>query len=331
MVALREDPSIEVGRHVLAHVHLSAVLVVVHLLVGDSHALLEGDGIFVVPGIDLLGDAAVRAIRPDDDIDLEGLLDALARCAVALREVVVGEDVGLVLALGQGHRHEEAVDEGAAALVRSLAQEIVHDFAAHHSDELIVFQGLADLHLLVRGRDHGHLPDFPVHDVHGQVELLEHAEGNGTSARLAVVELALDEVRLNAGLGERLRAACPSRAAAHHGHTQFTALGQRGAGADHHASATQRRLRLDADEGRGRRGPRRRHFRFSAAPTGHGRPGHGRRRYGAPGAARGGRRGSDSSSTAERRSGRGGEERSVQGHRRNRHWKPTGSKCERHD
>mmetsp|Transcript_2976 Transcript_2976/g.7125 ORF Transcript_2976/g.7125 Transcript_2976/m.7125 type:complete len:332 (-) Transcript_2976:82-1077(-) len=331
MVALREDPSIEVRRHVLAHIHLRPLLVVLHLVLGDAHALLESNGILVVPCPNLFGNAAVRAIGTDDDIDLQGLLHALARRAVALAEVVVRESVGLVLALGRRHRHEKAIDERAAVLRCPLAQEFIHHLPANHTDELVVLQGLTDLHLLVRGRDHGHLPHLPVHDVHRQIELLDHAEGNGTSARLAIVELALDEVRLNAGLGERLRAACPSRAAAHHGHTQFTALGQRGAGADHHASATQRRLRLDADEGRGRRGPRRRHFRFSAAPTGHGRPGHGRRRYGAPGAARGGRRGSDSSSTAERRSGRGGEERSVQGHRRNRHWKPTGSKCERHD
>ena len=53
-----------------------------------------------------------------------------------------------------------------------------------------------------------------VHNLHGQVKLLNHAQGDGAPARLAVVQLALDEERLNASLGKRLRGAGARRAAA---------------------------------------------------------------------------------------------------------------------
>ena len=69
VVVLGEDPPVKVGRDVVADVHLRQVAVVGHLVLGDADALLEGDGVVVLPGVDLLGDAGVGAVGADD---LEG-------------------------------------------------------------------------------------------------------------------------------------------------------------------------------------------------------------------------------------------------------------------
>ena len=48
MVVLGEHPSVEVGGDVVTNVHLSELLVELHLLVGDLDALLESDGVVVL-------------------------------------------------------------------------------------------------------------------------------------------------------------------------------------------------------------------------------------------------------------------------------------------
>merc|ERR1719401_2256868 len=88
VVILGEHPGVEIWRDILAHVHLGALLVVVHLVFGYAHALLESNRVLVLPGLYHLGDAAVGAVTTDDDIDLEGALFACASIALLVSEVI---------------------------------------------------------------------------------------------------------------------------------------------------------------------------------------------------------------------------------------------------
>mmetsp|Transcript_13966 Transcript_13966/g.29243 ORF Transcript_13966/g.29243 Transcript_13966/m.29243 type:complete len:207 (-) Transcript_13966:152-772(-) len=204
MVTLGEDPGIEVWGDVLTDVHLGPFLVVLHLLLIDLHALLEGNGILVIPCLDVLGDTAVRTVSADDNIHFQGLLFALPCVPILIGEVVVGQDIRVFLPLWQGHPHEEAVDNICAVLSRPVSQEGVQDLASQHPNELIVLQRLTDLHLLVRRGDHGHLPHFPVNNVWRQVKLINHAEWDGSTAGLAVIHFALDQVGLDARACKRV-------------------------------------------------------------------------------------------------------------------------------
>jgi hypothetical protein len=56
--------------------------------------------------------------------------------------------------------------------------------SAAHADVLPLGERLADVHLAVAGADHLHLGDLAVDDLHGQVELADHAERDGAAARL---------------------------------------------------------------------------------------------------------------------------------------------------
>ena len=68
VVALGEDPGVEVRGDVITHIHLGAVLVVVHLLFRNAHALLERDGVLVIPGFNVFGHPAVGAICSDNHL-----------------------------------------------------------------------------------------------------------------------------------------------------------------------------------------------------------------------------------------------------------------------
>mmetsp|Transcript_75127 Transcript_75127/g.189982 ORF Transcript_75127/g.189982 Transcript_75127/m.189982 type:complete len:256 (-) Transcript_75127:317-1084(-) len=243
MVTLWENPSIEVRRHILANVHLGALLVVLHLVLRDAHALLERDGVLVVAGLDLLGDPAVRAITTDDDVNLQGLLHTLPGIAISVLEVVVRQDVRLVLGFRQGHGHEEAVDQLAAILRRAVAQVRVQHLSADHANELLVLQRLPNLYLFVGRRDHGHLADLPVHDLRGQIKLSKHAQRDGATAGLAIVELPLDEIGLDARLRQLICAGCSARAAANDRNAELAALWEAGASADNDSCIPQRLLR----------------------------------------------------------------------------------------
>mmetsp|Transcript_47301 Transcript_47301/g.146472 ORF Transcript_47301/g.146472 Transcript_47301/m.146472 type:complete len:510 (+) Transcript_47301:401-1930(+) len=281
VVALGEDPGVEVRGDVLAHVHLRALLVVLHLRVVDAHALLEGDGVLVLAGPDVLGHAAVGAVPAHDDVHLQRLLRALARAALLLREVVVGEDVGVVLALGQRHAQEQAVDDRSAVLGSAVPQEGVQDLAPEHADELVVLERLADLHLLVRGRDHGHLADPAVHDVWRKVELLDHAERDGAAAGLAVVQLALDEEGLDARARQGVGAGGAAGAAPDDRHAELPALGQLAARAEDDPGLGE--LAPPHCTGRGRCPAARQRGCTSPARGGHrGRRSHGRSRREGP-------------------------------------------------
>mmetsp|Transcript_140128 Transcript_140128/g.198601 ORF Transcript_140128/g.198601 Transcript_140128/m.198601 type:complete len:321 (-) Transcript_140128:57-1019(-) len=287
MIALGEDPGIEVGRHIISDVHLGPVLVVFHLLVRDAHALLECDGILVVAGLDVLCDATVCPVSTNDNVDFKRLLLTLARIALILGVLVEGEDVGLVLLLRDGHAHEETVDQRGTVLLGPLSEEVIKNLAADHPDELVVLERLTDLDFLVGRRDHGHLSDLTIHNVLGKAELVDHAERDRATARLAVIQLSLDKVSLDSLLGQGIRCTGTRGASANHSHSELATLGERRARANNHLGIRQR-ARL------GHLG--------SAAALGQGRPvlsplscrGHGSQSghagHGGAGGGRGGRR-----------------------------------------
>jgi hypothetical protein len=70
VIVLGEHPCVEVRRYVIADIHLSELLVELHLVVADLDALLEGDGEVVLSGIDGLGYAAVGAVCTDHHVHL---------------------------------------------------------------------------------------------------------------------------------------------------------------------------------------------------------------------------------------------------------------------
>mmetsp|Transcript_67538 Transcript_67538/g.147132 ORF Transcript_67538/g.147132 Transcript_67538/m.147132 type:complete len:485 (-) Transcript_67538:263-1717(-) len=244
VVILGEDPCVEVGRDVIANVHLCTLLVVFHFVLRDPHALLESNSILVAAGFDVLGHAAVGSICADHDVHLQGLLSACPRLTFVIAEVVVREDVGLIVRLGKRHGHEESVNDLCAILSCPLPQVGVQDLAANHANVLIVCQCLSDLNLLVGRGDHGHLPDAPVDQLRGKVKLPNHAEGNGATARLAVVQLALDEIGLDPCTSKSVRTACSTGAATYNCHSKLATLGQLGTCADDSLRAPQGPLLL---------------------------------------------------------------------------------------
>ncbi|GER49967.1 smr (Small MutS Related) domain-containing protein [Striga asiatica] len=252
VVALWEDPTVEIRRYVVAYVHLGEVLVVLHLLFGDADPLLKGDGILVVAGADGFGDAGVGAVGADDGVDLEGFPFAGA----AGLGVVVGvvEDVRRGFRRGEVHLEEEAVDDGGASCAGAVAEVGVEDLAADHPDVLVGLEGAADVDGYVGRRDHLHLGDPPVDDVQREVELADHAEGNGAAAGLAVVHLALDQKRLHAALGKGLRCCAAGGAAANHGDSEVSAGDPRAGFRGDHAESPARRSGCRPGDGFLRRG-----------------------------------------------------------------------------
>ena len=81
-------------------------------------------------------------------------------------------------------RHWEAVDHVGALGLGALAEVVVQDLTAAHADVLALREGLAHIHLAVGGRDHLHLGDLAVDNLHGEVKLVNHAQGDGATAGL---------------------------------------------------------------------------------------------------------------------------------------------------
>jgi len=68
-------------------------------------------------------------------------------------------------------------------------------------------------HMHSSGSARAHCTYLAVHNLHGQIELVDHAQRDGSTARLAVVHLALYQERLDASLGQRLSRARAAGAA----------------------------------------------------------------------------------------------------------------------
>ena len=113
----------------------------------------------------------------------------------------------------------QSVDQMGAELGCTVAQEPIEDFPAAHADVFVaVFK--MDVHLPIGRGNHPHVAHFAVDDRFGQIELLNHAEGNRTTTGLGIVELALEQPGLDAGLGENFSSTRTAGAAAHDCHSQ---------------------------------------------------------------------------------------------------------------
>ncbi len=82
--------------------------------------------------------------------------------------------------------HKQPVDDTGTLLLGTLAQVVVQHLTAAHADVLALRQGLANIHLAVGWGDHLHLGHLAVDNLHGQVEFINHAQRDGTTARLCV-------------------------------------------------------------------------------------------------------------------------------------------------
>lgn len=131
------------------------------------------------------------------------------------------EAVGPLAGFCQVEVEEEAIDDLGAGFGGAVAEVGVEDLAADHADVLVGLEGAADVDGDVGGGDHLHLGDSPVDQVEGEAEFFHHAEGDRAAAGLAVVELALDEDRLHATLGEGLGGGAASRPSSHHRHAEW--------------------------------------------------------------------------------------------------------------
>mmetsp|Transcript_22559 Transcript_22559/g.62597 ORF Transcript_22559/g.62597 Transcript_22559/m.62597 type:complete len:456 (+) Transcript_22559:3741-5108(+) len=188
VVVLGEHPAVKIGRHIIPDVHLCQVLVVLHLVVRDPDALLEGDGVIEFAGVDELGHAAVGTVSADHHVNLH----AIGLSGLAAILVVVEVDSDGAVTLDAVKLHRETVDELGAIAGSAVAQEIVKDLTPTHANVLCLAKGLAHVNLAVGGADHLHLGDLAVNDLLREVEFLNHAQRDGATARLAVVKLALN-------------------------------------------------------------------------------------------------------------------------------------------
>ena len=218
VVVFGEDPGVEVRRDIGADVHLGQALVVAHLFGRKLDPLLEGDGHVVIAGIHRFGDAAVGTIGANDQIHLKAFGGAGGRTIAVVR---VLQGVG-TLALGSGlDLGDQTINQRGPELGRTVAQEGIHHLPAAHTDVFVLVIQV-DLHFTVGGGDHPHVADLAVDDAFGQVELFDHAERNGATAGLGVVELALKDPGLNSCFRQNFRSTGATGPPANNGNTQHS-------------------------------------------------------------------------------------------------------------
>ena len=126
------------------------------------------------------------------------------------------------LALGPGlDLGDQAINQVGSEVGGSVAQEGIHHFPAAHADVFVLVVEI-DLHFTVGGGDHPHIADLAVDDVLGKVELFDHAEGNGATAGLGVVELALKDPGLNSCFRQNFCSTGATGPSADNGNTQHS-------------------------------------------------------------------------------------------------------------
>mmetsp|Transcript_7058 Transcript_7058/g.14178 ORF Transcript_7058/g.14178 Transcript_7058/m.14178 type:complete len:550 (-) Transcript_7058:90-1739(-) len=232
VVVLGEDPSVEIGRDVVSDVHFGHLLVELHLLLRDLDALLEGDGEVVFSGVHGLGHARVGAVGSDDEVDVHGLGNSGggALGVFLVVEGVAGVFVGAVVG-GNVDGGDEALDGFGSVGDGAVAEELVHDFAAAHSDVFVGLEGVSDVDFDIGGGDEFHAADLAIDGTLGNVEFPNHTKGNGTTAGLGIVHLPLEQHSINSLLlGENLRGARSGRSASHDGDLVLHVEGSGGGG-----------------------------------------------------------------------------------------------------
>ena len=179
---------------------------------------MEGDSHVVIAGIHGFGNAAIGTISPDDQIHLKAFGGPGGRTIAVVGVLECVRPLALRSGLDLG---DQAIYKDSSEVGGSIAQEGIHHFPAAHADVLILVVEV-DLHFTVGGGDHPHVADFAVDDAFGQVELLDHAEGDSATAGLGVVELALKDPGLNSCFRQNFCSTGATGPPADNGNTQHS-------------------------------------------------------------------------------------------------------------
>lgn len=120
-----------------------------------------------------------------------------------MARVVLGvvHDVGRVGGGRDLEAGDEARDEAGAAGLGAVAEEGVEYFAAEHGDELVGLESFAEIDGEFRGGEDPHAGDVAIDEAGGDVELVEHAERDGSAAGLGARGASLEEKALDSAGG----------------------------------------------------------------------------------------------------------------------------------
>ena len=103
-------------------------------------------------------------------------------------------------------------------------EEGVEDFEAEHGDELMGTEGLAEIDGEIRGGEDLHADDVAVDEVRRYLELVEHAEWDGSTAGLSIGGASLEEEGLNTAGSYRFGGRGSTQTTANHGGGELQAM-----------------------------------------------------------------------------------------------------------
>ena len=124
------------------------------------------------------------AKSPEDTEQAAADLNAVRLANFAAFIVVEMAFVRTLLSRRSLKLHEQTVDDLSTVLLGTLTQVVIQHFSSAHTDVFSFAEGLAYINLTVAGGNHLHLGDLAVDDVCWQIELVNHAEGNSSTAGL---------------------------------------------------------------------------------------------------------------------------------------------------
>mmetsp|Transcript_14599 Transcript_14599/g.29399 ORF Transcript_14599/g.29399 Transcript_14599/m.29399 type:complete len:418 (-) Transcript_14599:489-1742(-) len=156
VVVLGEHPSVEIGGYIVSHVHLSQVLVVLHLLIGNLDSLLEGHSVVIRSCTHCLGNAGVRTICPDDQVEVHRGGEPRAALCARCSEVRIVNSILSVLFPWEINLGHKPVNSVSSLLDRPVSQVLIQNLTTGHANEFAVLQSCTNIHLISRGRDHLH-------------------------------------------------------------------------------------------------------------------------------------------------------------------------------
>mmetsp|Transcript_742 Transcript_742/g.1646 ORF Transcript_742/g.1646 Transcript_742/m.1646 type:complete len:271 (+) Transcript_742:624-1436(+) len=215
VIILGEHPSVEIWRHIISDIHLSQILVVLHLLIIDANTLLESNSIICFSSTNVLCNTRVCSISSNDHVNLQcGWHSHLASLLIL---VIVQGDWAISFLL---HAHVQTIDQVGSQLFGALTKVVIEHLSAAHTNPLLLVQSLSNINLTVGWRNHLHLCHATINNLHWQVKLFDHTDWNSSSTWLAVVHFTLKKERFNSPLGQSLRSACSRWSSANHSHSQ---------------------------------------------------------------------------------------------------------------
>mmetsp|Transcript_14025 Transcript_14025/g.34030 ORF Transcript_14025/g.34030 Transcript_14025/m.34030 type:complete len:292 (+) Transcript_14025:572-1447(+) len=229
VVVLGEHPSVEIGRHVVTNIHLRHFFVKLHFVIRNLDTLLEGNGKIVLSGIHSLCYTRVGTVSADNKVNFHVLgcsgtgsflVGLVVDGVLVLRYLVVGRDVDA---------GDQAIDNFGTVVDGAVAEVSVKDFTTSHTNVLIRFQGLTNINFNTLGGDKIHATDLTVNDALGKIKFADHTEGDGATAGLGIIELALKKNRIDSlFLGKDLGSAGTGRSSPDDGNLVLHVQGRLG-------------------------------------------------------------------------------------------------------